>query len=152
MRDRPEDILLLAETFMRRFALENDSRAKKFSKDAIKYMLENQWQGNIRELENTVERAVVLCSGLEITLENLVPFSGSHLRNNVTSSNAHPEENTFRITHINQLPSLDEVINKYIAYAIHQNGGARDKAAKDIGIDRKTLYRRMQYENLNRIQ
>lgn len=152
LRDRPEDLLLLAETFLKRFALANDSRARIFSKEAIKFLLGNKWPGNVRELENTVERAVVLCSGTEISLEDFIPLTTLHLKLNVASLNVHSDENTFSFRHLDQLPSLDEVINRYIAYAIDKNGGARDKAAKDIGIDRKTLYRRMQSDGANQVQ
>lgn len=146
LRDRHEDILPLAELFLKRFALTNNSSAKFFSKDAIRFILENSWKGNVRELENTVERAVVMCSGSEILLENFIPLKTANFKTHPASLVGHPHENIFSIQHQEALPSLDEVINKYIEYAIIKNKGARDKAAKDIGIDRKTLYRRMQSE------
>ena len=66
LRERREDILPLAETFMRKFSLENGSTAKKFSTEAIEFLLSNSWRGNVRELENAVERAVVIAMGEEI--------------------------------------------------------------------------------------
>lgn len=147
LRERTEDLIPLAEFFLKKYALVNDTRAKVFSKSAIQYILENSWKGNVRELENTVERAVVLCSGTEILLENFIPLSSIGLKLDVASLPDSTSENVFSFKCINALPSLDEVINKYINYAIFRNGGAKDKAAKDIGIDRKTLYRRMQSES-----
>lgn len=149
LRERPEDLMLLAETFLKRFALANESKARSFSKDAIKYLMENKWQGNVRDLENTIERAVVLCSGSEIILENFIP--DLLLKNSEVSepSISTHDQNTFVVSHLDQLPSLEEIINRYIVYAIQKNGGARDKAAKQIGIDRKTLYRRMSADLAN---
>jgi DNA-binding NtrC family response regulator len=145
LRDRPEDLLPLAEIFLRKFVLENESLAKSFSKEAIKYILENQWRGNVRELENVVERAVVLCQNSEITLEDMLPF-GLQLQSNIEKNSALDEVNTFKIVCQDQLPILDEVIHKYIEFAVQRNGGARDKTAHEIGIDRKTLYKRMKLE------
>jgi two-component system, NtrC family, response regulator HydG len=153
LRERPEDLMPLAESFLKRMALENDSKARIFSKDSIKFILEHKWPGNVRELENTVERAVILCSGSEILLEDFVPLIASESK--AEAQQAAPpslDSDTFSFHHLDKLPSLDEVINKYISYAIVKNGGARDKAAKDIGIDRKTLYRRMQAEAANQLQ
>lgn len=145
LRERLEDLIPLAESFLRKYALQNASRAKSFSKEAIKFLLENQWRGNVRELENTVERAVVLCSGHEISLENFMPLS-SQLNSDLRGSDESLGENIFAIQFSDRLPSLDDVIHRYVEFAVERNGGARDKTAIDIGIDRKTLYRRMKPE------
>jgi two-component system, NtrC family, response regulator HydG len=144
LRDRPEDLILLAETFLRRFVLANESSVRTFSKEAIAFLLANQWKGNVRELENAVERAVVMCSGSEISLEHFCCLEAARSDSNVPSSIIPEEGNTFSFRYLRHLPSLNEVINRYIAYAVQKNAGARDRAARDIGIDRKTLYRRMQ--------
>ena len=67
-----------------------------FSKEAIQFILENPWRGNVRELENVVERAVVLSTGAEITLENFIPLS-INLNHPCRKSNLEIEsdENTF---------------------------------------------------------
>ena len=145
LRERLEDILLLAESFLHKFSLENGSPAKIFSKNAIKFILENPWRGNVRELENTIERAVVLCSEVEITLENFLPLS-SGLLTSGESNNILMSENVFSIACDKELPHLDVVIQKYIEFAVEKNNGARDRTAKDIGIDRKTLYKRMKFD------
>ena len=145
LRDRIEDVLPLAEAFLKRFAIENDSHARVFSKEAIKYILDNPWRGNVRELENSIERAVVLSSDTEISLENFMPsYSGLNVceKNNIV----HDSENYFSVECHDQLPDLDSIIQKYIEFAVHKNGGARDKTAKEIGIDRKTLYKRLKLD------
>lgn len=142
LRERKEDILPLAESFLKRFAIENSSPAKQFSKDTIKYLLDNPWHGNVRELENTIERAVVLCAKAEIALADTMP----HLPTKHIAQGAYDEQNspnTFVIHYDDQLPTLDEVIGKYIEFAVAQKDGARDKTAKELGIDRKTLYKRL---------
>jgi DNA-binding NtrC family response regulator len=141
LRERLEDIIPLAENFLNKYTLSNGLKAKFFAPSAIKFLLENYWRGNVRELENTLERAIVLSenneiSDTELTL-TLTPL------NIINSEKLIPVGNTFTYAYKNQLPSLEEIIQKYIEYAISENDGARDKTAKDIGIDRKTLYKRI---------
>jgi two-component system, NtrC family, response regulator HydG len=143
LRDRPEDLMSLAETFLRRFALANNSLVRTFSADAMAFLLDNKWRGNVRELENTMERAVALCPGSEVSLAHFIPTAACLLKVDAEPEYTSHDENIFSFKHLDQLPRLEDVINRYITYAIHRNGGARDKTAKDIGIDRKTLYRRM---------
>lgn len=148
LRERREDILPLAESFLRKFALENGSRVKSFSKEAIKHILENPWRGNVRELENTIERVVVLCADREISIDYFLSRSDvtSQINKLITEISPH-DINHFFINLSEQLIPLDEVIYKYIEFAIRKNNGARDKTAKDIGIDRKTLSKRMVKED-----
>lgn len=143
LRDRQEDLLPLAEAFLRKYAVENASPAKTFSKEAIRFILENRWRGNVRELENSIERAVVLSTSSEVTLANLTPFSSSLLEEKNEGDLLLSSGNSFVVHYDDSLPTLNEVISKYIEFAVEKNGGARDKTAKEIGIDRKTLYKRL---------
>jgi len=142
LRERKEDILPLAESFLRRFSLENASPVNSFSKESVGFLLENTWRGNVRELENAVERAVVLCTASEISLENLT-HSTSILKSRKESFQPTEAENAFYMTFKDHLPSVDDLVFEYIKFAVKRNSGARDKTAKEIGIDRKTLYKRM---------
>lgn len=142
LRERQEDLLPLADAFLRKFALENASLAKSFSKQAVKFIFENPWRGNVRELENSIERAVVLSTGTEIGLSDLLPFSVYQTPSKFETHS----QNAFVVAVNGALPALDEVINKYIEFAVKKNAGARDKTAKEIGIDRKTLYKRLKSE------
>lgn len=144
LRERQEDVLPLAELFLRKFSLENDSSTKAFSKEALRFIIENKWRGNVRELENSIERAVVLSTGTEITLDDFLPISTGLTK---AMDDVNFGEETFRINYTNKLPALDDVIQKYMEFAVQKNGGARDKTAKEIGIDRKTLYKRMKLES-----
>jgi DNA-binding NtrC family response regulator len=135
LRERHEDIMPLAESFLKKFASENKSQARSFSKDAIKYIIDNQWRGNVRELENTIERAVVLCTDSEITLENFMPHS-SGLNTVSKINNSEANQDLFSVEYSGKLVSLDEVTQRYIEFAVKKNGGARDKTAKEIGIEK----------------
>lgn len=142
LRERREDIILLAELFLKKFAADNASPAKAFSQEAVQFMLSNEWRGNIRELENSIERAVILCEDSEITLKDiqLIPTKINGKNDHHTHSS---DNNSFSVPCTEQLPSLDQIIQSYIEFAVLKSGGARDKAAKKIGIDRKTLYKRL---------
>lgn len=142
LRERKEDIVPLAEHFLRKYAALNNSPARTFSKDALQYLLEKPWRGNVRELENTIERSVVLCVGEEITKGDLLLEEQSfHIEEGGVADTASGE---FPISADGKLWSLHELTQRYIQYALNRNNGAKDKTAKDLGIDRKTLYRRVQ--------
>lgn len=151
LRDRPEDLIPLAESFLRKFALENNSPAKQLSKEAAKFILANTWRGNVRELENSIERAVVLSDSPEIGIDDVmpvVPMWASAKEATMTEAIGQngTGEHQFAIHYGETLPTLDQVMQSFIEFAVQRNDGARDKTAKEIGIDRKTLYKRMKTE------
>lgn len=145
LRDRKGDISILANIFLKKFVSMNNSRVKGFSTEAMDYINKHQWRGNVRELENAVERAVILCSKDFIQVDDIknddskeFDFCSENDFQGRASGN-----HTFSISHSDELPKLETVINEYISYAVEQNHGAKDKTAKEIGIDRKTLYKRL---------
>lgn len=147
LRERKQDILPLAHAFLTKFSLENNSSIKEFSREAREYLLSNYWHGNVRELENTIERAVILAKGNEISPDCFIPnkmeetlLHGNYGQEEYEEKNDH----WFMINCSHSLPSFEEIMNKYVEFAVHKNGGAKDKTARDIKIDRKTLYRRLQ--------
>jgi two-component system response regulator HydG len=145
LRDRKEDIIPLSEYFLKKHAALNRVNVKSFTKSASEFLLKNPWKGNVRELENLVERAVVLSKGPAIDLAdlNFEELGIEEAQRPTTSveimSGDHPH---FVISEEKILP-LDELINKYIVFALGLNQGAKDRTAKDLGVDRKTLYRRV---------
>ncbi len=145
LRERKEDMIPLAEAFLKRFALENDSPAKSFSKEALKFILENPWRGNVRELENAIERAVVLAGESEISTQNMIPVEQMMSQDTSSKVTTHTSNGSgyFAINCETGLPHFEDVMNKFIEFAVARNGGARDRTAKEIGIDRKTLYKRL---------
>lgn len=151
LRSRPEDILPLAEHFLRKYTLINNSPATDFSKDAKKYLIDNPWKGNVRELENAVERAVVMCTTQTIELSDflvsqneIVAHASNLLMETINDPVMHNDESeVFSLKVQNSLPELQEVVQRYIEFAVQRNGGAKDRTAKEIGIDRKTLYKKI---------
>lgn len=147
LRDRKDDISLLSHLFLRKFVRINNSKVTGFTNDAMTFLIDNKWRGNVRELENSVERAVIMCNETKINTTDFL--SSGILGSNISAeckdlSFVDSEtENTFCITYEHDLPTLENVINEYVAYAVDHNNGAKDKTAREIGIDRKTLYKRV---------
>lgn len=139
LRERQEDILPLAEFFLEKYSILNESPARRFSKEAIQYLLTRVWPGNVRELQNAIERAVVLCDREMITIEDLKVLDTPV----IAKPEATAQAGDFVVPHNGSLQTLQEVGQKYIEFALAKNSGAKDKTARDLGIDRKTLYRRI---------
>lgn len=142
LRERKEDIIPLAEFFLTRFAQENSSPARTLSEDARHYLTTNHWRGNVRELENAIERAVVLATSEEVTA---MDFSASLMDKDESAPKPAItlHEGNFVIHFDDRLPTVQDVLQKYVEFAVHYNRGAKDRTAKDIGIDRKTLYKKL---------
>ncbi|WII71992.1 sigma-54 dependent transcriptional regulator [Bdellovibrio sp. 22V] len=137
LRERPEDIVPLAEYFLRKFSYRHYGVQKKtFSADVPSFLLSQSWAGNVRELENSIERAVVLTESDEITVKDIDAGHGKKLL---------CLESVFEkiFQKEGRLLSLEEMSHYYIEYALQLNKGAREKTARDLGIDRKTLYRKL---------
>jgi two-component system, NtrC family, response regulator HydG len=145
LRERIEDILPLSEYFLKKFALMNNITVKGFSKDAVQKLESHEWKGNVRELENAIERAVVLSTNEFIQTSDLpmdetfgapAPVQDASANTGVSFASEKPF-------------TLDELSKKYIEFIFEKNEGAKEQTAKDLGIDRKTLYRKLKEMNLN---
>jgi DNA-binding NtrC family response regulator len=145
LRERKDDVLPLSEFFLKKFALMNNVSVKGFTKEAILHLENYPWKGNVRELENAIERAVVLADSDQIDMNDLPQLEYSE------QAPSYPKS----ITQIDLLPStsqpasLDEIARRYIQHVFDLNQGAKEQTAKDLGIDRKTLYRKLKEMNLN---
>ena len=124
LRERPEDIPLLAEHFLRLAAARLGKTPTRFADDAAAWMLEHRWPGNVRELENLVERAAILARGPVITLADL------H-----TEFSVAPGASSLR-------PTLDEMAGQYIQRVLDEVQGDKYAAAKILGVSVRTLQRR----------
>jgi two-component system response regulator PilR (NtrC family) len=132
LRERKDDIPLLAQHFLEKYGEENNKRDLDLTPDALDLLMEYEWPGNVRELENVIERAVVLSSGQKIGAE-LVP---DHVRNT----------KPFQIPHINVPPEgipLKEVIGDFerrlIESTLEAAGGVQKRAAELLHIKPTTL-------------
>ena len=146
LRERKDDILPLSEYFLKKFALMNNVSVKGFSKDAIAKLEGHEWKGNVRELENAIERAVVLSTSDILQAEDL-PTEDVFRKDSPAESESSPKKG---LSFEDDKPvTLDELSKKYIQHIFDKNGGAKEQTAKDLGIDRKTLYRKLKEMNLN---
>jgi len=123
LRKRPEDIPILANFFIRKFASELETKVRSISERAIKILGNYRWPGNIRELENTIQRSMIMADE-KIDVEQLPDF---------VKMSSPQEENP------SSWQTLEEVQRKYIEKVLHSVEGNKTQAAKILGIDRKTL-------------
>lgn len=140
LRERKEDILPLIEFFIDKYAKENNREKIEISKDAADNLLKYGYPGNVRELENIIERAVVLARGSIITLNDL-PMSVKGLA----------EENIIHETAGGQLTDQVEALEKKLIYdALRQAGGNQTKAGKILGLSERNLrYKLKKYDIKN---
>jgi two-component system response regulator HydG len=131
LRQRGEDIPLLAEAFLHRAAIQRSQEPKTLAAEALEAMMVYQWPGNVRELENAMERAVLLTTGRTI--------QASALPDRVTERRAEPLV-TDRPA---QTPTLDAIERAYIVWVLQNEGGNKARAAEVLGIDPSTLYRKL---------
>jgi DNA-binding NtrC family response regulator len=132
LRERREDIPLLVEAFLKKCGESRGKPVKAASEAALAMLIDYAWPGNVRELENVIERAVTLTRGDKIVPEDLPPaIQGSRGDRRVLDEAA---ERT--------LP-LHEVEKEYIAKILEKTDGNKYQAAQVLGIDRKTLYRKL---------
>lgn len=135
LRERGEDIPLLAAHFLERYSSRNRKNIKGFAPQALDSMLRYAWPGNVRELENAVERAVILCNGDLIT--------GCELPDSVTGAASLPEEHAAEAdASLAGLP-LDEVERRAIEETLRQTGDNKSEAARRLGITRATLHNKL---------
>ena len=134
LRDRAEDILPLSEHFLAVSAARAGKDIKGFHEVAKKALLAHRWPGNVRELENVVERAVALAETGTIRADDLP----AAVRDRRTG-----DQDTLALALAREL-SLDELEREYIQRVVAAEGGNKTRAAQRLGLDRKTLYRKLE--------
>jgi len=136
LRERLEDIPLLAQHFLHNYAKKNKKSIKGFTPLAMDMFIKYDWPGNVRELENAVERAVILGPGDYIS-EKELPLS-------ITRAYPHGEE-IDRDPAVSKEPqSLEEVEKEAVLAALEAAGGNKSETARKLGITRKTLHKKLQ--------
>lgn len=129
LRDRQEDIPMLAHHFLQKFSLGRAQPIRGFVPETMDWLRRYRWPGNVRELENVIERAVSLAHG-PLLLPNDLPEA-------VRQAGTAPVQDEGLLT-------LDEVEKRHLMRVLRETGGNKAKAAKVLGIDRRTLYRMAQ--------
>jgi two-component system response regulator HydG len=132
LRARGEDVLPLAEHFLARSATRADKPLRRFSESAKKIMLSYTFPGNVRELENVVERAVALAEGEQIGPDDLPPVMRERKSQDRLA------------TAVAQGLTLDQLEREFIERVLESEGGNKTRAALRLGLDRKTLYRKLE--------
>jgi DNA-binding NtrC family response regulator len=135
LRERGTDILLLAQHFVEQFAMRSDKKISGISNEASEKLLNYTWPGNVRELRNTIERAVVLTRYEKITVDDLPIKIRDYKTSLFLVGSDSPSE----------LIPVQEVERRYILHVLKTVGGNKTLAAKVLGLDRKTLYRKLQH-------
>jgi DNA-binding NtrC family response regulator len=131
LRDRPEDIPLLAESFLLEIAKKRGEEPKQLSPEAAEQLQEYAWPGNVRELENAIERAVILASNGTIyptTLPDKVKNRKAEL---------------LMAERVATNPPLEVIERAYIMWVLGSEGGNKSRAAEVLGIDASTLHRKL---------
>jgi two-component system response regulator FlrC len=125
LRERTDDIELLAQYFLKQFAEIHGKPMHSLSENALSWLKKQEWRGNVRELKNTIERAVLISSERVLTLQD---FGSEELVN--------PEEN---LAEDSSTLSLRNMEKKLIFRALEKTNGNRTHAAKILGISIRTL-------------
>ncbi|NVJ28283.1 sigma-54-dependent Fis family transcriptional regulator [Myxococcus sp. AM011] len=137
LRARGNDVLLLSQRFIEQFAARNNKRVVGLSPSAAQRLLAYGWPGNVRELQNCMERAVALTSFEQLTVDDLPERIRNYSQPKVVPENTDPSE----------LVTLEELERRYIHRVLEAVGGSRTLAARILGVDRKTLYRKLERDD-----
>ncbi len=126
LRNRKEDIPVLSHFFLRKYSVQYNKGGLQLNEKALSRLQQHDWPGNIRELEHTLEKAVILSDKGEITSDHLFP--------KISSMRSHPQASTL---------NLEENERQVIEKAIKMERGNVSAAARKLGINRSTLYQKM---------
>jgi DNA-binding NtrC family response regulator len=135
LRERKEDIALLASAFLREFSEENQKNIEGIDPKARLALFNYSWPGNIRELRNCIESAVVMAKGTILTTDDLPPSVVSGSENDYVK--------------LNIGSSMEDAEREMIKATLRHENGNKSKTAEILGIGRKTLHRKIQEYKLD---
>jgi two-component system response regulator AtoC len=136
LRDRENDVLLLAQSFLQRCQGDGPRRVIGLKSAAASCLMSYPWPGNVRELQNCIERAVALAQFDHIGADDLPDRIGQHRSSRVAvaTDNCDPTS----------ILCIEEVERRYINQVLRALGGNKASAARALGLDRRTLYRKLE--------
>ncbi|HEU4389420.1 MAG TPA: sigma-54 dependent transcriptional regulator [Blastocatellia bacterium] len=137
LRERLDDLPLLAERFLARYSAKYGKVIKRISEEALELLSQHEWPGNVRELESVIERAVLFCQAHEIGRDCLP----EHIR---------PAEHSSLRCRIPPFITLEEVEREVIEQTLTRTGGNVKKTAQILNLNRPTLYRKLRKFGLKR--
>lgn len=129
LRDRGEDVVLLAREFLQRYAGQSGRTKLVFAPDAVRAITRYSWPGNVRELQNRIKRGIIMTSGARVTAKDLELERGQDVASSSTPTLRQARENVER---------------EMIQQALKRNSGKITSAAAELGISRPTLYELME--------
>jgi two-component system response regulator HydG len=137
LRERPNDIPLLSELFLKRTGEMRGETPRGLTPEALDAMQKYSWPGNVRELENALERAAILGKG------DLIPLSA------LPERVVEPKSDPLVSDAVQTNPTLDTIERAYIMWVLENEGGNKARTAEVLGIDSSTLYRKLSRYGLN---
>ncbi|NWF75684.1 MAG: sigma-54-dependent Fis family transcriptional regulator [Nitrospirae bacterium] len=133
LRERKEDIPLLVEYFIKKYCMEIKTPVKNISKDTLNILMNSRWKGNVRELENTIERAVILCDGEMITSEHFIIDTSTISKHDDKTLS---EEGTLEAV---AKEALRVAETQRIMHVLKETRGNKSRAAEILRVSYKTL-------------
>jgi DNA-binding NtrC family response regulator len=133
LRARPTDVLALAKFFVQKIASSSNRPVATIDSDVSRLMAAYDWPGNVRELQNCIERAMALGTANRITVEELPEKIRDHREPQTATATGRPDE----------LITLDEIERRYVRQVLVATNNNKTDAARILGIDRRSLYRRL---------
>ncbi len=148
LRERPEDIHILVYHFLELYKQKTGRFVSGISKEALRAMVNYDWMGNVRELENAVERAVIIASGRQIELDDLPEAISkkafeSYAQARHERAKAASEGRAINLE-VDFPASMEEIEKQAIEMALDYTAGDKSRAARLLNIGRKTLYRKLE--------
>jgi DNA-binding NtrC family response regulator len=134
LRARGNDILLIAQAFIERFAQRSAKAVRGITSQAAEKLLAYDWPGNVRELQNCIERAIALTQFEELTVDDLPAKVRDYRATQLLLPTENPAE----------LLSIDELERRYVLRVLRTMNGNKTLTAQVLGLDRRTLYRRLE--------
>jgi len=132
LRERGEDLTAFAEIFLEKYAIKYGKKCQSFSTQAIKKLYAHPWHGNIRELQHTIEKAVIMCEAQQISADDLLIAKIGTAKNATATKSL----------------TLDEMEHELIRKTMISSEGNISEVAEKLGITRQTLYNKLKKYNL----
>lgn len=139
LRDRASDVLLIAQHYLEHYAIHLGKPVAALSAAVSDRLLAYPWPGNVRELQNCIERAVALTRNEQLQVQDLPEKIRAYKRSHILVVGDHPSD----------LVTMNEVESRYILRVMQAVGGNKREAARILGFDRKTLYRKLDRYHLD---
>lgn len=148
LRERVEDIHPLVIHFLELYKQKTGRFVAGISKEALQALIAYQWQGNVRELENAIERGVIIASGRQIEVDDLPPAISKvadELRASIKQERVEASQEGRAISINVEIPTtMDEIERQAIEATLDYTDGEKSRASRLLGIGRKTLYRKLE--------